>query len=86
MKTAIAIPLKKSRKIKINVFLRGGCFQRGCFLLGRKNGGSCLPPEKMFLMCKGYQRFQKEYGTGVLGIVPGFMAFWKSVMAFCNLV
>ncbi|WP_306530403.1 hypothetical protein, partial [Anaerotignum lactatifermentans] len=31
MKTAIAIPLKKSGKIKINVFLRGSCFQRGCF-------------------------------------------------------
>ncbi len=34
MKTAIAIPLKKSRKIKINVFLRGSCFQRGCFFVG----------------------------------------------------
>ncbi|WP_418400710.1 hypothetical protein, partial [Anaerotignum lactatifermentans] len=45
MKTAIAIPLKKSRKIKINVFLRGSCFQRGCFLLGQKKGGSCLPPK-----------------------------------------
>ena len=30
MKTAVAIPLKKSRKRKINVFLRGSCF--GCFL------------------------------------------------------
>ena len=26
MKTAVAIPLKKSRKRKINVFLRGICF------------------------------------------------------------
>ena len=85
MKTAIAIPLKKSGKRKTNVFLRGGCFKRGCFLLGQKKGGSCLPPEKMFLMCKVYQRSQKEYGTGVLGIVPGFMAALNVVMAFCNL-
>ena len=34
MKTAITIPLKKSRKRKINVFLRGSCFQRGCFFVG----------------------------------------------------
>ena len=26
MKTAVTIPLKKSRKRKINVFLRGSCF------------------------------------------------------------
>ncbi len=26
LKTAVAIPLKKSRKRKINVFLRGSCF------------------------------------------------------------
>ena len=31
MKTAVAIPLKKSRKRKINVFLRGSCFVKGSF-------------------------------------------------------
>ena len=54
------------------------------FLLGRKKGGSCLPPEIMFLMCKVYQRSQKEYGTGALGMVPGFMAFRNALRAVCR--
>ncbi len=38
LKTAVAIPLKKSRKRKINVFLRGNCFGKnktssGCMFL-----------------------------------------------------
>jgi len=38
LKTAVAIPLKKSRKRKINVFLRGSCFGKnktssGCVFL-----------------------------------------------------
>ena len=85
MKTAIAIPLKKSRKIKINVFLRGSCFKRGCFLLGQKKGGSCLPPERIFMMCIIYQKFQKEAAAGVSVLVPGFMAFWNVVTAVCRL-
>ena len=32
MKTAVAIPLKKLRKRKINVFLRGSCFSDAVFL------------------------------------------------------
>ena len=31
MKTAVTIPLKKSRKRKINVFLRGSCFKNLLF-------------------------------------------------------
>ena len=33
MKTAVALPLKKLRKRKINVFLRGNCFYRKRFFL-----------------------------------------------------
>lgn len=57
------------------------------FCLGRKNGGSCLPPKRN-ISCdfKYYQRFQKEYVVGVSCFVPDFTAFWKSVIAFCNLV
>ena len=37
MKTAVAIPLKKSRKRKINVFLRGICFGSYRFLFTKKH-------------------------------------------------
>ena len=41
MKTAVAIPLKKSRK-KINVFLRGSCFSCMVFFVELRRGSSTL--------------------------------------------
>lgn len=61
--------------------------KRGCFFVWdgktaavacRRNGESCD--------FKYYQRSQKEYGTGVFCIVPGFMAALNALRAICSLI
>ena len=61
IKTAVAIPLKKSRKRKINVFLRGSCFGFTLFCQKEKR---IKKRQSRYDFAVLYLRFRKDYSAG----------------------